>query len=65
VISGNTTIGPYTFVGVNATFRDGINIGARNIVGAGAVMMRDTSDGDVYPVRHSEAHSEKSWEIDF
>jgi sugar O-acyltransferase (sialic acid O-acetyltransferase NeuD family) len=65
VISGNTTIGPYTFVGVNATFRDSIKVGARNVIGAGAVIMRDTEEGDVYPVRRTEAGSKKSWEIDF
>jgi sugar O-acyltransferase (sialic acid O-acetyltransferase NeuD family) len=65
VISGNTSIGPYTFVGVNATFRDSINVGARNIIGAGAVIMRDTEEGDVFPVRNSEKASKKSWEIEF
>jgi sugar O-acyltransferase (sialic acid O-acetyltransferase NeuD family) len=65
VVSGNTTIGPYTFVGVNATFRDGINVGARNIIGAGAVIMKDTEEGDVFPVRTSEKAPKKSWELDF
>ncbi len=65
VISGNTKIGPYTFVGVNATFRDGIEVAPRNIIGAGAVIMRDTEEGDVYPVGHAKASSKKSWELDF
>jgi sugar O-acyltransferase (sialic acid O-acetyltransferase NeuD family) len=65
VISGNARIGPYTFVGVNATFRDGVRVGPRNIIGAGAVIMRDTEEGDVYPVRGTEASSKKSWDVDF
>jgi sugar O-acyltransferase (sialic acid O-acetyltransferase NeuD family) len=51
VISGRTKVGPYTFVGVNATLRDGITISAGNIIGAGAVILKDTRDGEVYSVR--------------
>jgi tetrahydrodipicolinate N-succinyltransferase len=52
-------------VGVNATFRDGINVGAKNIIGAGAVILHDTEEGEVHAVRHTEAHPKKSWELDF
>ena len=48
VISGNVHVGPYTFMGVNATVRDGISIGSSCIIGAGAVILKDTRDGEVY-----------------
>jgi len=50
VISGGVKLGPYTFVGVNATFRDGVTVGAENVIGAGALILRDTKDKEVYAV---------------
>ena len=32
---------------------------------AGAVIMKDTEEGDVFPVRTSEKVAKKSWELDF
>jgi sugar O-acyltransferase (sialic acid O-acetyltransferase NeuD family) len=64
VISGNCKIGDYCFVGVNATFRDGVTVAPRCVVGAGAVIMRDTQEGDVYAVRNTELHRKKSWELE-
>ena len=58
MISGNCTIGDYCFIGVNATFRDGITIAPRCIIGAGAVIMRDTDEGDVFAVPEHAAVSE-------
>jgi sugar O-acyltransferase (sialic acid O-acetyltransferase NeuD family) len=63
VISGNCTIGDFCFVGVNATFRDGVNVAARNVIGASAVIMGDTEEGAVYAVRGTEVHRRKSWEL--
>jgi acetyltransferase-like isoleucine patch superfamily enzyme len=51
VISGGVTIGEFTFIGVNATFRDHIKVGARNVIGAGALIMKDTEEGSVYSIR--------------
>jgi sugar O-acyltransferase (sialic acid O-acetyltransferase NeuD family) len=65
VVSGNVTIGPYCFVGVNATFRDGITVAPRCLIGAGAVVMRDTEEGGVYPVSNTPAAEKKSWELNF
>jgi sugar O-acyltransferase (sialic acid O-acetyltransferase NeuD family) len=63
VISGNCAIGDYCFVGVNATVRDGVTVADRNVIGAGAVIMRDTDDGDVYAATPTEPHRRKSWEL--
>ncbi len=63
VISGNVTIGEETFVGVNATFRDGVTIGPRCVIGAGALIMKDTAEGGVYSVRGAEPRPMKSWDL--
>lgn len=51
VISGNVNIGSYSFLGVNATIRDGIKIGKKNVIGAGAVILKDTKEGEVYTTK--------------
>lgn len=47
-INGEVTIGPSCFIGSNTTFRDGVTVGAECIIGAGAVIMRDTREREVY-----------------
>jgi sugar O-acyltransferase (sialic acid O-acetyltransferase NeuD family) len=63
VISGNCNIGHHCFVGVNATFRDGVTIAPRCVIGAGALIMKDTEEGDVYSTRGTKPHELKSWEL--
>lgn len=63
VISGNCRIGHHSFVGVNATFRDGVTVAPRNVIGAGAVIMKDTEEGAVYATRGTKPHDLKSWEL--
>lgn len=63
VVSGNCRIGRRSFVGVNATFRDGITVAPDCIIGAGAVIMKDTQPGEVYAVRGTEPRARKSWEL--
>jgi sugar O-acyltransferase (sialic acid O-acetyltransferase NeuD family) len=65
VISGNVRIGEETFVGVNATFRDGVKVAPRNVIGAGALIMRDTEEGDVFSVPGTKPRDMKSWDLDF
>jgi sugar O-acyltransferase (sialic acid O-acetyltransferase NeuD family) len=65
VVSGYTRIGAYTFVGVNSTFRDAITVGESNVIGAGALIMRDTADAEVYSPQRTRAHDRKSHEIGF
>lgn len=48
VISGYCTIGEYTFMGVNSSVGDGISIGRDNVVGAGAVVVKDLEPRGVY-----------------
>jgi sugar O-acyltransferase (sialic acid O-acetyltransferase NeuD family) len=63
VISGNCRIGHHSFVGVNATFRDGVTIAPRCVIGAGALIMKDTEEGEVYSTRGTKPHELKSWEL--
>ena len=48
VISGFCEIGESSFVGVNATFSDGVKTGSDVVVGAGAVVIRDLEARGVY-----------------
>jgi sugar O-acyltransferase (sialic acid O-acetyltransferase NeuD family) len=48
VISGSVHVGEGTFVGVNATIRDNVRIGARNVLGAGTLILSDTPDNAVF-----------------
>jgi sugar O-acyltransferase (sialic acid O-acetyltransferase NeuD family) len=63
VISGHVTIGEASFVGVNATFRDGISLGPSCVVGAGAVVLADQSEGTVLRATEAGTHPRKSWEL--
>lgn len=63
VISGNCTVQDNCFVGVNATFRDGITVAPRCVIGAGAIVMKDTEEGDVLSVPGSKPYRLKSWEL--
>jgi sugar O-acyltransferase (sialic acid O-acetyltransferase NeuD family) len=54
VISGHCTIGPSCFLGINATVRNGVTIAERTLVGAGALMMKDTEPGSVHVGRRAE-----------
>lgn len=65
VVSGNCSIGHSCFIGVNATFRDGVKVAPRTLVGAGAAILKDTEEGDVYSVRRTEARDTKSWDLKF
>jgi sugar O-acyltransferase (sialic acid O-acetyltransferase NeuD family) len=47
VISGNVSIGERCFVGVNATFRDGIEVGNDVTIGAGSLVMRNVEDNSL------------------
>lgn len=48
VISGYCRIGSGSFIGVNSTFNDGVAVAADNVIGSGALVVRDTQPGRVY-----------------
>jgi len=47
-ISGNVTVGPNCFFGTNSTVRDKIAIARECVIGAGAVILKDTQERGVY-----------------
>lgn len=47
VISGSVVIEPNVFLGVNATIRDRLRIGRESVIGAGALVMKDTREREV------------------
>jgi sugar O-acyltransferase (sialic acid O-acetyltransferase NeuD family) len=44
----SVVVGDYSFIGINATILPSRVIGARNVIGAGAMIHKDTKDGEVY-----------------
>jgi sugar O-acyltransferase (sialic acid O-acetyltransferase NeuD family) len=63
VISGHVVVGEMSFIGVNATLRDGIRLGGRCVIGAGAVVLRDQDEGTVLRATEAPVHPRKSWEL--
>jgi sugar O-acyltransferase (sialic acid O-acetyltransferase NeuD family) len=67
MIAGNTRIGNYSFIGANATISDGITIAPECVIGAGAVILKDTEKAGVYPgvasqIAHKKSHELKSFQ---
>jgi sugar O-acyltransferase (sialic acid O-acetyltransferase NeuD family) len=56
VLCGGVHIGPYSFIGVNATIRDGVTIGRECIIGAGALILNNTRDREVYVAKATELY---------
>jgi len=63
VISGHVVVGEMSFIGVNATMRDGIELGPKCVIGAGAVVLRDQEEGTVLRATEAPVHPKKSWEL--
>jgi acetyltransferase-like isoleucine patch superfamily enzyme len=57
-------IRPYCFIGVNATLRHGITIAPRTLIGAGAVVTRDTVEEGVYLPPRAVLSDRRSHEFD-
>ena len=47
-LSGYITVGAYSFIGTNATVRDGITVAPESVIGAGALILRNTRPRGVY-----------------
>lgn len=47
-VAGAVTVGAYSFLGMNATVRDGVTVAERSVIGAGAAILKDTRAGGVY-----------------
>ena len=60
VISGYCDIGENSFIGVNATFNDHVKVAQDNVIGAGALVTRDTEPGRIYVGSPASALPDKS-----
>lgn len=60
VISGYCDIGEGCFIGVNTTFNDQLRVAPDNVIGAGAVVTRDTEPGRIYVGSPAHAVPDKS-----
>jgi sugar O-acyltransferase (sialic acid O-acetyltransferase NeuD family) len=63
VVSGSTRVGRNSFLGANATLRDAITIAPETLVGAGAIIMKDTVEKSVYLPPRAVLFDRKSYEI--
>ena len=64
VVSGHVRIRDHCFVGVNATLRNSITIAPASLIGAGAIIMKDTVEKGVYLPQRAELFSRNSDEIE-
>jgi len=48
IMGGMTKIGEQTFIGLNATIKDHIEIGEKNIIGAGTIILSNTAANSVF-----------------
>jgi sugar O-acyltransferase (sialic acid O-acetyltransferase NeuD family) len=64
VVSGHVRIRSYCFVGVNATLRNSIELAPATLVGAGAVIMKDTREKGVYLPQRAELFAKNSDQIE-
>ncbi len=64
VVSGHVEVGEYSFIGVNATLRNSIKVAPRTLIGAGAVIMKDTVEDGVYLPQRAVLSDKQSHEID-
>ena len=65
VLSGRCVVEPYSFLGVNATVRDGVRISEGTLVGMAASVTRDTEPWGVYTGNPARKGDQPSHELDF
>ena len=63
VVSGHVRIEQGCFIGVNATLRNAITLAEFTLVGAGALIMKDTRPGSVYLGARAERFPKSSDEV--
>lgn len=64
VVSGHVHIKQYCFIGVNATLRNSITIAPETLIGAGAIIMKDTIEKGVYMPQRAELFKKRSDQIE-
>jgi len=64
VISGHVQIGRNCFIGVNATLRDSVRIADYTLIGAGALIMKNTTERSVYLGTRAERFAKSSDDVE-
>jgi sugar O-acyltransferase (sialic acid O-acetyltransferase NeuD family) len=64
VVSGHARIRNNCFIGVNATLRNSITLAPETLVGAGAIIMKDTVEQGVYLPERAKLFAKKSSEVE-
>jgi sugar O-acyltransferase (sialic acid O-acetyltransferase NeuD family) len=64
VVSGHVHIQRNCFIGVNATLRNSITIAPETLIGAGAIIMKDTTEKGVYLPHRAELFDKTSDQIE-
>jgi sugar O-acyltransferase (sialic acid O-acetyltransferase NeuD family) len=64
VVSGHVRVGTRSFIGVNATLRNSVTIAPQTLIGAGAIIMKDTKEKGVYMPERAKLFSKSSDEIE-
>jgi sugar O-acyltransferase (sialic acid O-acetyltransferase NeuD family) len=64
VVSGHCEVSSYCFLGVNSTLRNSIKIAEECIIGAGAIIMKDTQRGEIHLPARSIVSEKKSSEVE-
>ena len=64
VISGYVKVGTRSFLGVNSTLRNSITLGEQTLVGAVAIIMKDTAPKSVYLPERAKLFQKTSDEIE-
>ena len=63
VVSGHVRVGEYSFIGVNATLRNSITIAPQTLIGAGAIVMKNTRPKQVYLPERAKLFAKDSDEV--
>ena len=64
IFGESVTVGDFSFIGLNATIAPHVSIGQGNVIGAGALILKDTQDFEVYrghPSTPSRVPSSRLW----
>jgi sugar O-acyltransferase (sialic acid O-acetyltransferase NeuD family) len=64
VVSGNVHVKSYCFIGVNATLRNSIVVAEQTLIGAGAVVMKNTKPKGVYLPARAELFAKDSDQVE-
>lgn len=64
VISGACEIGDHSFFGVNSTIRDETVVAPETLIGMGAILTKDTEEGQIWLAAKSRLRESKSAQLD-